>query len=347
VPYETNIYINGKFLCQQATGVQKYALGLSLAMQRKHPGLVVLAPKGCYEPRGLNVKKIGWGQGMCWEQFCLPLFLLFRPNSLLLNFCNVAPLLRKKQIVCVHDLAFLKNRDWFRPAFRRWYRFLIPRLCKRALAILTVSEFSKEEISRTFSVRPEKITVVPNGAPDMAFSEQRPYPFQYLLLTGVNNPRKNASFILKVFPEIKKRNIQLVCLGNEGKVFGTNSLEASEGLHFLNYVDDKHYYTLLKHAQALLFPSTYEGFGIPVLEALLLGTPVVAPEIPVYRESFGALPNYYPAEDVTAFLKGIDEINIHKSNINDLQYLKNNFNFDKSAEILSEVLNDCLTQFNK
>ena len=147
------ILINGRFLCQKATGVQKYALGISLALQKKHTEIVVVCPNNTKDLYGLKVKKTGYGNGFFWEQIWLPFFLLFHKKSLLINFCNTAPLLVKNQIVTIHDLAFLKNNQWFSSSFRRWYNFLIPRLCHRSLKILTVSEFIKKEISVEFKIQ--------------------------------------------------------------------------------------------------------------------------------------------------------------------------------------------------
>jgi glycosyltransferase involved in cell wall biosynthesis len=333
-----HVYINGKFLCQKATGVQKYALGVSMALQKLHPDIVVIAPKGSADCEGLKVIRKGWGSGFFWEQLWLPWFMWFHRGALLLNFCNTAPLLLKRQIVTIHDLAFLKNKEWLSASFRLWYKFLIPRICKRSVKIITVSECIRQEISEVYAVPVEKIVVVPNGLPNMAYDETSPYPFPYLLLTGIYNPRKNASFVISQLPEIKKRNYHVVGTGSDAGIYGNEEFAQDEYLHLLGFVDDKTYYTVLKHAAALVFPSGYEGFGIPVLEALMLGTMVVLPDIPVYRESFGNLPLYYTLNDSESFIKSLDKIDVHKPGINELLNLKNKFNFDKSAEILSGVL---------
>ncbi|MEI6853892.1 MAG: glycosyltransferase family 1 protein [Bacteroidota bacterium] len=332
------VYINGRFLCQKTTGVQKYALGIAVALQKQHPDIIVLAPKGSVDCRGLTVQKRGWGKGFFWEQLWLPWFMWLHKGSLFLNFCNTAPLLLKRQIVTIHDLAFLKNKEWFNAFFRIWYKFLIPRLCKRSLAIAAVTEVIRKEISEVYSLPSEKITVVPNGLPDMDYEEQSPYDFSYLLLTGIYNPRKNASFVISQLPEIKKKNYHIVGTGVDAGIYGKEEFVQNEYLHVMGFVDDTTYYTLLKHAAALVFPSGYEGFGIPVLEALTLGVAVVVPDIPVYRESFGELPIYYTPDDVASFLQSLDRINVHKPATNELLYLENKFNFDKSAEILSGVL---------
>jgi len=332
------VYINGKFLCQQATGVQKFALGLSQALQAKHPEIVVIVPKGKHPHQGLMVKEYGYGQGFFWEQIWLPLFLWFHPHSILLSFCNTAPLLIKKQIVTIHDLAFRKNKDWFSASFRLWYNFLIPHLCKRSLQILSVSEFSKQEICKAYGVSSNKIHVVPNSVPLMDFDAQRPYPFPYLLLTGIFNPRKNAAFIFSLLPEIKEKGFHIMGVGMEADIFGKTTFPKDENVHILNNIDDRQYYTLMKHADALVFPSEYEGFGIPVLEALVLATPAIVPDVAVYRESFGDIPLYYAAGDAKMLLRTLDNINIHKPATNSVDYLKNKFNFDAAENIVTEII---------
>jgi glycosyltransferase involved in cell wall biosynthesis len=338
VPDTPKLYINGKFLCQKATGVQKFALGISLAIQKKHPEIIVIAPKGNYNCHGLKVEKSGWGRSFFWEQIYLPLFLLFHPGYLLVNLCNTAPLLIKTQIVTIHDLAFLKNKEWFTKTFLIWYKFLIPRLCKRSHSIITVSEFIKNEIIDEYKILQKKIIIVPNGIPQMEFNEQRPFPFKYLLLTGIYNPRKNAQFVISQLSEIKKKNFHIVGVGANTGIYGNTEFLPDENLHLLNYVDDNQYFTLMKHADALVFPSVYEGFGIPILEALIIETQVIAPDIIVYRESFGDLPIYYKKNDANSFLDSLNIINIKKPSTNELSHLKNKYNFDKSAEILLSTI---------
>lgn len=334
----SQLYINGKFLSQKATGVQKFAIGVTLALQKKNPDIIVIAPRGKYNFHGINIKKSGWGINFLWEQIWLPLFFLFQSDFLLINFCNTAPLLVKRQIVTIHDLAFRKNKAWFSNSFRRWYNFLIPRLCKRSIKIITVSEFIKKEICLNFAMPPGKVCVVPNGIPEMKYDEQKSYNFKYLLLTGIYNPRKNATFILSQLAEIKKRNFHIVGVGLDSDIYGGNDLGTDNNFHLLNYVDDLKYYTLLKHAEALLYPSEYEGFGIPILEALSIGTPVIIPDIEVYRESFDNLPMYYQAGNANSFLQVLDNINVDKPTINELSVLKNKYTFDNSADIISAIL---------
>jgi len=342
VPGSRSVYINGRFLCQKATGVQKFALGISRSLQKNHAEYIVILPKGMSDTHGLQVRQSGWGGGTLWEQLWLPLFFLVHPGSVLINFCNTAPLLLHRQVVTIHDLAFLKDRNWFSPAFRRWYRFLIPKICIKSLCVLTVSAIIKNEITEAFSVAHEKIKVIPNGIQEMDVDEQKPYPFRYLFMTGIYNPRKNAAFIISLLPEIKKRNYHIVGVGADDGIYGTTEFIQDDHLHLMKYVDDRHYYTLMKHADALVYPSEYEGFGIPLLEALILGTSVIVPDIPVYRESFGTMPIYYTAGSECSFIQCLDKLNNIKPTKEESFFLKNKYNFDKSADILTNIVKQYL-----
>ena len=342
MPGSTQIYINGKFLAQKATGVQKYAIGIALALQKSHPDVIILTPRGKHETCGLKIKKIGLLGGTLWEQICLPLFLIFKKHSLLLNFCNSAPLLIKSQVITLHDLAFRKNKYWFGRAFRLWYNFLIPKICRNSQKIITVSELIKKEICTAYSITSEKIIIVPNGIPEMHFDEVKPFAFNYLFLTGIYNPRKNATFLLSLLSEIKNRNLHVVGVGENADIYKNIAIPEDDHLHLLKYVSNKQYYTFLKHATALVFPSEYEGFGIPVLEALSLGTPVIVPDVSLYQESFGEMPIYYLPGYEQSFLQALDQINYQSPSKNELTILKNKFNFDNSATILSDTLKQLL-----
>ncbi|MDD3877589.1 MAG: glycosyltransferase family 1 protein [Bacteroidales bacterium] len=337
------VYINGRFLCHKTTGVQKYALGLSKALQENQHNIIVITPRGIVDSKDLNIIKTGWGKGFLWEQLWLPIYLWLQSSPLLINLCNTAPLLYRKQIVTIHDLAFLKNKDWFSPSFIKWYKFLLPRLCKKALTIFTVSDFIKKELGKVFSVPSQKIMVVPNGIPEMVFDEQKLNPFPYLLLTGIYNPRKNASFVIDLLPELKKHYFHIVGVGADDDIYGKVILNDDEQLHVLKYVKESHYYTLMKHADALVFPSEYEGFGIPVLEALMLGTPVIVPDLPEYRDSFGELPLYYKAGDKDSFLNVLKKIKNYSPSSKELNFLKNKYNFTLSAASVSEWIKHYFT----
>lgn len=261
------------------------------------------------------------------------------PDAILVNLANSGPVRFRRQIVTVHDLAFLKDRTWFRSPFRWWYRYLIPRLCRRALAVVTVSEFIQKEVCATYHLQEKKVQVVPNGLPAMDFLPERPVDDPYLLMVGIQNPRKNARFVLNQQDEIHKMGLHILGLRGAGRIYGSTNFKENRHFHIFSGVDDRSYYTFLKHAEALAFPSPYEGFGIPILEALVLGTPVLVPDLPSYRTSFGEGPLYYKEGDAGDFIARLNEARVQKTSTKGESNLKIKYNFEHSSGILADVIN--------
>jgi glycosyltransferase involved in cell wall biosynthesis len=195
--------------------------------------------------------------------------------------------------VCtIHDIIPVEHPEWFSPAFARWYSWLLPKLAARVEHIVAVSQFTKERVVERLRVRPEKVTVVHNGV-DARFV--RPHesaieharaalgiPFQrYVLIVGSIEPRKNVAGVLKAWPAISRRepDLGLVIAGPRGPglVFADAELpDAARNVHYTGYVPHELLPALYSGAMALVYPSLCEGFGLPPLEAMACGTPVVA-----------------------------------------------------------------------
>lgn len=288
------IYVNGKFLGQQKTGTQVFALSMLKAMRLKNIHFQILAPKKAVIPEEYSGKNIGLLTNLnLWEQICLPLFILGKKNALLINFCNAAPLVLSNQLVTIHDLAFeQKGVQWFSASFKIWYRFLIPRICRKALAVLTVSQFSKTELMKHYHLPEEKIKLLSNVFNKIESIAERQIPHDYLFIPGADNPRKNASFVLENREVLKSRGLKLVLLSSGSDVFQKKEQLNDPDIIYLNYVTNDVYYSLIKYAKAVVYVSKYEGFGIPVLESLCLKTPVICSDLTVFKESFGTLPHY-------------------------------------------------------
>ncbi len=283
-------------------------------------------------------KTIGWGKGVIWEQLFLPLYTKQQKGAILLNLCNAAPLLLKNQIVTIHDLAFEEENKWFKAGFKNWYRFLIPRICVKSRLIFTVSGFSKKQIIEHYKIPENKIKIIPNGLPEITFNNTSLVDGNYVLITGANNPRKNANWIINNITILKENNIKLVVLGDSATIYQEVKKKNDAGVVFLKNVPTEEYYALLKHAKALLFPSLYEGFGIPILESLCIGTPVIAADLDVYKESFATLPVYFKINDINDFRLAIKALETKKISDLDIEKLKNKFNFDNSVVLLIKSL---------
>lgn len=335
------VYINGKFLCQQTTGVQNYALNMLESLRILQVNVQILTPNVELRMGKYPVKKVGFFSNLTlWEQISLPRFMRKQKDALLLNFCNSAPLLHTKQIVTVHDLAFEQHhQQWFTFGFRIWYKYLIPRICKSALRICTVSNFSKNEIKTRYRIDDDKIEVIPNVCMSFPIIGSRIIEENYVLLIGANNPRKNSAWVLERIAEIEKEGLILVVLGAHSGVFSRVPGVVHPSVKVLDYVSQEEYYSLLYHCTALIYPSLYEGFGIPILECLSLKRPVICNNLPVFRESFADMPIYLDLKQEKSLTVTLNKIRNWVIKEEDLELLKARYNPEKSAKLILHVLN--------
>lgn len=291
----SKISINGRFLGRRLTGVDRFALEVVRALDEQlyaqEQGLAglqvrLLLPPGCPLPppfKAITIEHVGRRSGQLWEQWDLPQALA--ADELLLSLCNTAPLLRRKQVVVIHDAATEAVPQAFSFVFRLWYRLLMPLLGKRALRVATVSEFSRAELQRAYGIAAQKIDVVIEGGEHIlrkaagsaalerfALSE-RPY----LLAVSSMAAHKNFRLVLDALALMPNPPFDVAIAGGaNAKVFGNADRVDDKRIHWLGYVSDDELAALYQQAWAFVFPSIYEGFGIPPLEAMQWGCPVVA-----------------------------------------------------------------------
>jgi glycosyltransferase involved in cell wall biosynthesis len=210
----------------------------------------------------------------------------------------------EKQVVTVHDLSPFDCPHHLNPRFAAWYRWLIPRLVRRLRRVVTDSAFSKERLIAVTGVDPDRVVVVPLGV-DARFHPQTaeriasttsllgvPTP-HYLLSLGSLEPRKNLPRLLQAWGEVQSRlpeEIWLVVVGAEGgrRIFARLDLEALPPRVLLTgYVRDEHLPPLYSGALGFVFLSEYEGFGLPPLEAMACGTPVISSDRAALPEVVG------------------------------------------------------------
>ena len=336
------IFINGKFLTQQITGVQAYAYGMIDAMKRQGISCEILAPKSTVLSDRYKVAKIGFFTNPnLWEQLSLARYINQQENALLINFCNSAPLLCKNQIVTIHDLAFeQKNVNWFSAKFTYWYRFLIPKIARTSRLVFTVSDFSKNEISSHYFIAKEKIKLIPNGLNTSIQIGERKIVEDYVLLVGGNNPRKNTSYVIEKIDEITKLGLKLVVLKSEKTVFSDVVYVNHPSIIYFNYASNEEYYSLINYSKALIYPSLYEGFGIPILESLCLKKPVICSDLSVFKECFGDLPMYFNTDDSNSFALALQKVKETVISDIDVENLKRKYSFDESVSLILKTLKE-------
>jgi len=314
------IFVNARFLTQSMTGVQRFAI--EVCLQLKHhfgDNLVFVSPDNIVQAeyaKRLGVVTIGTHEGHLWEQWDLPRYLRKNGNPLLLCLCNTAPLFYENKVVTVHDVAFEAFPETFNKSFLYVYRFLIPRIIKASKHVVTVSEFSKQEIIKYYHTSAEKISVVNNAVSssfsiniDVRFSAQK-----YFLAVSSLNFRKNFLTVLKAFDNFEKKNKDtlLYIIGDLScdNFAGINisSYQSNPRIKFLGRVSDEALIGYYSNALAFVYPSLYEGFGIPPLEAQSCGCPVLCANIPPLREVLGDSALMCDPFDVQRFTDNMEQL---------------------------------------
>lgn len=289
------LVVNARFLTQSITGVQRYAIEISLELAKLYGNQIVfVCPRNVIQKDYfdcLNAVVIGKRTGHLWEQIDLPAYLKKNDSPLLLNLCNTAPVLYNNCIVTLHDVAFKVYPKSFSKSFLWFYKLLIPQILRKSKYIVTVSEFSKAEIVKYYKIKSEKITVVYNATSSVFNQAKRLYEEgKYILAVSSVSYRKNFLAVLQAFEELttKMDDVSLYIVGDLSQdSFSKVNVEKyknNEKIKFLGRISDddlKKYYC---GASLFVYPSLYEGFGIPPIEAQMCGCPVLVSNIPVFRE---------------------------------------------------------------
>lgn len=345
------VYINARFLTQSVTGVQRFAIELAKILRSRVPNAVFIAPGNILDvelANQLKVQIVGYTTGVLWEQTELPIFLKAQGNPLLLNLCNVAPLFYKNQIVTIHDVAFYVNPKWFTRKFALSYKFLLPKLVKKARAILTVSSFSKEEIIKYLKADPEKITVVYNSASELVLNNNLTNQYgKYILVVGSIDKRKNLSKLIEAFNKIDKKDYKLIIAGDVSSIFNNadnnHIFENAADIVRLGRVSDEMLSCLYKNALVFIYPSIYEGFGIPPLEAMYWGCPTIVSNIPSLREVCGNASIYadpYSSESIRlAIQQVVDNEDVKRDIVARGRDRIKKYSWQNSAQIVAEIIN--------
>jgi len=299
------VHVNGRYLVQRLTGQQRYAREIVARLTERFD---VIAPPGT--SKGVR--------GHLWEQFALPR----RVNGgLLWSPSTTGPLSVRRQVVTIHDCAFFDQAHCFSRAFAAWYQFLVPRLARAARRVITVSEFSKQRIIELCGIAPDKVEVVysgvgsqfrPHSAEQIAAArEQLGLPDRYMLCVGSLEPRKNLVRLLQAWQGVQPRlqGQSLVVAGAKGHVFRDAGLaEPPRGVHLAGYLTDDVLPAVYAGAEMLVYPSVYEGFGLPVLEAMASGVPVVTSSVTALAEVAGDAAVTVDPLSVESIAAGIEKL---------------------------------------
>ncbi|MBR3518880.1 MAG: glycosyltransferase family 4 protein [Paludibacteraceae bacterium] len=345
------LYINGRFLTQPMTGTNRFAYELSVGLAKRGYPCVVLAPNGplredSYDLSSLNIEQVGPFKSHLWEQVTLPWHMRKKKDSLLLSLKGLGPVFMTRQVATIHDMSYLVNPKWFSLPYRLFYRLMTPLMASHVRRLITVSEFSKGEIVRLLKVSPDKVSVIHN-APSGCFRQEGDVrgntpenddsTDNFILTVSSLDPRKNLSLVFEAYGKSAQR-LPLYVVGERYPVFGKLEVPWNDNIKFLGRISDEELRSYYAHASLFVYPSLYEGFGMPPMEAVACGCRnVVLSDIPVFREVYGDMAHYVKVDDSDALAAMFDTLPeaLHPEKISDFI---ERFTWEESVERLVEVL---------
>lgn len=341
--------IDGLFLTQTITGIQRYAYELTHELDKIVPPhtIEILVPKNAELSSDYqNIKLVRYGSlhGILWEQINFAHYAQ-RNKANCICLTNVLPLLYAYGIVAIHDVSYKVNPQFFTSKRDRlsalWHRLNYWRATHSSMKIVTVSKFSKSEIIKYYRMNPERITVIYNAWQHMnrikaASDTFERYPqlakVSYYFSMSTLAANKNFKWILYA---AKNNPDEQFAIAGGGRLKGAAEAEGFAELpniRFLGYVSDEDAKTLMANCKAFLFPTLYEGFGIPPLEAVACGAPrIVVSDTPCMHEIYGENTEYLNPRDYQVRL----QIPLNRQEVNN--NLKK-YSWKESAEKLKTLL---------
>ena len=284
----TRVVFNGRFLTQRGTGVQRYARESLLALDALLPRLAdaqsefvlaVPADAVCPPLRHISIAKLSGLRGHLWEQVLLP---LYARGDLLVNFNYSGPVAKRRQLITLHDATVRAMPECFSLRYRLVQDAMVAMLQARVACLMTVSEFSAREIATHYGIeRPIVVGregwshALASGDTAAVVARYGLESGKYLLLVGSLKPNKNLGVVARALVQAPVPWTVAVAGASDARVF-RDARQPDEQLKLLGYVPDEDLGALYAHAAWLLFPSLYEGFGLPALEAMANGCPVIA-----------------------------------------------------------------------
>jgi glycosyltransferase involved in cell wall biosynthesis len=296
--------VNARFLSQHATGVQRYALSCSLALQELlGDDVTFVAPRGRLVPDSLKLKNLvqtGRFTGHLWEQVSLSIYARSVGRPYVFCFSGLPPIGYNRAVYCIHDLAIYRHPRAFSRIFGLVYRSMTKVAVMTVSRIICVSEFTKSEISAFLKY--DSAFVVNNTLPSESDELSEVTQFSdldvggpYILAVGSIEPRKNLDRLIAAFGRLKYPGLRLVIVGAPGPAF--RQITASDiddtNIVFAGYISDASLQKLYSGALCFIYPSLYEGFGIPPLEAMSKNCPVLASDCSSIPEVCGEAARYF------------------------------------------------------
>ncbi|GAB3329576.1 glycosyltransferase family 1 protein [Larkinella ripae] len=348
-----SVVVNARFLTQPVTGTQRVGIELGLRLKNLLPDITFLTPHNILQKdiaSELGATVYGRSRGYIWEQIEMPFYLQSQDSPLLLNLCNTAPIVYDNKIVTVLDLSFHRHPEWFSRKFSLLYNFTIPRIVRKAHKVLTISEYSLNDLHRFYDVPRSALDIIYPSISDIfryppVIKGENPYG-KYILAVSSLDPRKNFKGLIQAFQLAKFQDTKLVIVGAAHKVFADTGLkemiEHDPSIIFTGYLSDEQLVNLYQHALFFAYPSYFEGFGIPPLEAMACGCPTLVSDTTSLPEVCADASVYVDPYDIGSIRDGLVKLYSDESLRNTLvekgRERVERFNWQQSAKKLAGII---------
>lgn len=350
--------INGRSFTQPLTGVQRYAYEVTSRLKLPHRVLSPTAPLPYYSgidsevfPKNVSIN------GHFWEQFALP--LATKGNSLW-SPGGIGPVKKTRHILTIHDLAHIEYPEWYSRSYSRLYSTLYPISAKNASAILTVSEFTADKLMSVFDIKSSKIHVTPLGVQSIftrscsesvaATKSRYSIKKRYVLFVGASSKRKNLRALFDAWMIIRDqhKDVELIIAGPSGLAFSgkSNGGNPDDNVRSIGPIPDSDLVNLYSGAECFVYPSLYEGFGIPPLEAMACGTPVIASNttaMPLVLKDAAILVNPHSIDEIASSIHLIlSDENLRQEMVSRGIRLASQYTWEKTASLTQHVLDQSI-----
>lgn len=344
------VYFNGKFYAGGLNGVHRVADRLIREYDRHlaatdpalRPRATLFVPRRRQWQPDLSaiavVEETG-AHSQQWEQLRLP---RLSADGVLVNLCNLAPLRHPCQLLLIHDAQFLFPDSGYPLRQRLGYRWLVPRMARASAAVLTVSDYSRQMLDVLGVAARARTQVLYNGADHIL---EQPADAQaldrlgltaggYVLLFGSPKGYKNIAVVLDAIRQVPGK--RLVVVGSSAEALSAAGLDAPPGTLFAGKVDDAALRMLYEGAHCLAFPSRTEGFGLPPVEAMLCGCPVVVAPGGAVPEICRDAVRYADVDDVAGWAQAIATVDAGKAQL--AMARAERFTWARAGETLARVV---------
>lgn len=283
-----------------------------------------------------------------WEYF----FKIPKKLKVFIPHINIPFFVKRKSLyVTIHDTFHLANPQYYSKIAIYFFSFIFKMIKRNAKEIITVSEFSRSEILKFLNIKDNSVHVIYNGCKkfdqnddvdiDRTIIDKVQEFDKIILFVGNVKPHKNLLFLIDCFNKLEREDVLLLIVGKKDGFFISENFNSCiyKNIYFTGFVNDSTLNYIYKNSNFLVFPSKYEGFGLPILEAMYFNKNIIASNISVFTELFGDSINYFEIEDENSLITEMKKmLNPEFTDENNYNSILQKFSWKKSAKKHLEIL---------